>query len=50
MHREATPSCVSWCKYAEKCIADLANRRLIPLSKAEELRNVVRQKEVKTES
>ncbi len=40
LHREATPSCVTWCKYAEKCIDDLEKRGLIPLSRIEELRKL----------
>lgn len=38
LHREASPSCVTWCQYAEACIADLERRRLIPPSRADELR------------
>lgn len=45
LHREATPSCVSWCQYAEKCIDDLRNRRLIPPSRAEELIHMAKKKE-----
>lgn len=37
LYLEATPSCVSWCQYADKCIADLKYRGLIPPSRAEEL-------------
>lgn len=37
LHREATPSCVTWCKYAIKCIDDLRERGLIPPSRAKEL-------------
>lgn len=37
LHREATPSCVTWCKYAIKCIDDLKDRGLIPPSRAKEL-------------
>ena len=37
LHREASPSCVSWCEYASKCIADLVERKLVTPSRAEEL-------------
>jgi len=42
LHREVTPSCVSWCQYAEKCIIDLRERRLIPPSRAEELGRIAK--------
>ena len=41
LHREASPSCVSWCEYASKCIADLVERKLITPSRAEELMKMV---------
>ncbi|MCP8311246.1 MAG: hypothetical protein L6N95_05310 [Candidatus Methylarchaceae archaeon HK01B] len=44
LHLEATQSCVSWCQYAEKCIDDLKYRGLISLSKAEELKRLVKKK------
>ena len=44
LHREATPSCVTWCQYAEKCIEDLKNRGLIPPSRAEELKENTEEK------
>ena len=37
LHREATPSCVTWCQYAMKCITDLRERGIISRSKADEL-------------
>jgi len=37
LHREATPSCITWCEYASKCITDLKERKLITPSRAEEL-------------
>lgn len=40
LHREATLSCVTWCGYAEKCIDDLVERKLIPPSRAEELKRM----------
>lgn len=40
LHREATPSCVSWCEYASKCIDDLVERKLITPSRAAELRKI----------
>ncbi|RLI28852.1 hypothetical protein DRO53_00025 [Candidatus Bathyarchaeota archaeon] len=42
LHREASASCVSWCKYADKCIEDLKNRKLISEAKAEELMEIAR--------
>jgi len=42
LHREATPSCVSWCQYAEKCIADLKDRGIISRSKADELEKIAK--------
>jgi len=45
LHSEATPSCVSWCQYADKCIADLKNRGLIPPSRAEELERIAKKKD-----
>jgi predicted RNA-binding Zn-ribbon protein involved in translation (DUF1610 family) len=38
LYREATASCVTWCEYALKCIADLEERKLITQDRAEELR------------
>ncbi len=42
LHLEASASCIVWCKYAEKCIEDLEKRKLIPPSRAEELRKMIR--------
>ena len=42
LHREATPSCVTWCEYALKCIADLKKRKLITDSRAEELEKIAK--------
>jgi NADH pyrophosphatase NudC (nudix superfamily) len=42
LHREATPSCITWCKYALKCIADLRERKLITPSRAEELEKIAK--------
>ena len=42
LHREATPSCVTWCEYALKCIADLRARELITPSRAEELEEIAK--------
>lgn len=42
LHQEATSSCVSWCKYAEKCIEDLEKRRLLPHPRAEELKRLIK--------
>ena len=40
VHREATPVCVKWCKFALRCIADLEARNLIPKEVAEQLRRI----------
>ena len=37
LRQEVTPSCVTWCEYAEKCIDDMKNRGMISSSRAEEL-------------
>lgn len=42
LHREATSSCVTWCKYAEKCITDLKKRGLITPSRAKELESIAK--------
>ena len=42
LHREATYSCVTWCEYALKCIADLRARELITPSRAEELKEIAK--------
>ena len=42
LHREATESCVAYCKYAEKCIEDLEKRGLITPERAAELRRIMR--------
>ena len=42
LYSEATPSCVTWCQYADKCIADLKDRDLISPSKAEELERIAK--------
>ena len=42
VYREPTETCLSWCEYADKCIADLENRALISKSRAEELRKIIR--------
>jgi len=44
LHQEATPSCVSWCEYAEKCIADLKSRGMIPPSRADELEHIAKKR------
>jgi predicted RNA-binding Zn-ribbon protein involved in translation (DUF1610 family) len=46
VHREATPSCVTWCKYAIKCIDDLEKRKLIPTSRAEELKKLTKKRKL----
>ncbi len=47
VHREASPSCVAWCKHADKCIKDLEDRKIITADRAEELRKAA--KTMKTE-
>jgi predicted RNA-binding Zn-ribbon protein involved in translation (DUF1610 family) len=47
LHREATASCITWCEYALKCIADLKERKLITDARAEELEKIA--KAAKTE-
>lgn len=42
LHREATPSCITWCEYASKCIADLKKRGIITPSRAEELEEIAK--------
>jgi len=42
LHREVTASCVSWCKYADKCIADLKSRGLLSPSRAAELEQLMK--------
>lgn len=42
LHREATPSCITWCEYALKCIADLRERKLITSDRAEELEEIAK--------
>jgi predicted RNA-binding Zn-ribbon protein involved in translation (DUF1610 family) len=42
LHREATPSCVTWCRYAFQCIEDLKNRGVITPSRAEELEKIAK--------
>jgi predicted RNA-binding Zn-ribbon protein involved in translation (DUF1610 family) len=44
LHRDASPSCVTWCQYALKCIADLKQRGLIQPSRAEELEVMAKKK------
>jgi len=44
LHREVTQSCVTWCKYAEKCIEDLVARHLITPARAEELKRLIKKK------
>lgn len=41
LHREASSSCVSWCKYADKCVEDLKSRNIISASRAEELMEII---------
>ncbi|MEM3737643.1 MAG: hypothetical protein QXJ75_06145 [Candidatus Bathyarchaeia archaeon] len=49
LHREVTPSCVTWCQYADKCIVDLKQRGLITPSRAEELEAIAKKKETSKE-
>jgi len=40
LNQEVTPSCVSWCKYADECIENLRDKRRIPPSRFEELKQI----------
>ena len=42
LHKEATSSCITWCEYALKCIADLKGRKLITPSRVEELEKIAK--------
>jgi len=42
VHREASESCVVWCRYAEKCIDDMEDRGLITKNRAEDLRSILK--------
>jgi uncharacterized paraquat-inducible protein A len=44
LHIEATPSCVTWCDYAIDCIEDLKARKLMPPTRAEELKHIAKKK------
>ncbi|MEM2341730.1 MAG: hypothetical protein QXX94_05530 [Candidatus Bathyarchaeia archaeon] len=41
VYRELTETCLSWCDYADKCIADLERRGIINKDRAEELRKFI---------
>lgn len=41
VHRKPTETCLSWCDYAEKCVADLESRSIISKARAEELRRFI---------
>lgn len=45
VYREVSETCLSWCNYAEKCIEDLENRRLISKERGEELRKLIKRAE-----
>jgi len=47
LHREATPSCVTWCQYAEKCIKDLEKRGKLSPSNVSELLRIAKNKNTK---
>lgn len=42
LHLEASESCVAWCQYADKCILDLRERRLITHDRAEQLMQIAK--------
>jgi hypothetical protein len=44
LHREASPSCVTWCEYYDKCLDDLKERGLMPTSRVEELKHLAKTK------
>jgi DNA-directed RNA polymerase subunit RPC12/RpoP len=41
LRQEVTPSCITWCEYAEKCIDDMKTQGMISSSRAEELFKVI---------
>lgn len=47
LHREVTPSCVTWCQYAEKCIKDLEKRGKLSPSSVSELLRIAKKKNTK---
>ncbi len=47
LHRGATPSCVTWCKYAKKCIKDLENRGKLSPSNVSELLRIAKKENTK---
>ena len=42
LHREPSASCLTWCQYADKCIADLEDRKLIPQERVQELKKIAK--------
>ena len=47
LHREVTNTCIVWCQYALQCIADINDKGLISNLKAEELKKLALQKNLK---
>ncbi|MBS7631864.1 hypothetical protein KEJ47_09930 [Candidatus Bathyarchaeota archaeon] len=44
VHQEPSPTCISWCDFADKCLTDLQEGGRIPPSRAEELRRMLKKK------
>jgi len=44
VYREPSETCLSWCDYADNCIADLESRGAITKARAEDLRKLIEKK------
>lgn len=44
LRREVNSSCITWCQYTSKCIADLREKGLITPAKADELEKLAKAK------
>ncbi len=42
VYREPSEVCVTWCSYADKCINELVNKRMITDERAQELRKLMK--------
>lgn len=42
LYREVSPSCITWCQYASKCIDDMLEKKLITRQRAEELKKIAK--------
>ena len=45
VYREPSEVCVTWCKYADKCVNDLISKGLVDAQRAEELRKLLSKKQ-----